>query len=139
MRTTSCGQRQPRQRDSILKVLADADGPLSVPEIHTLARKKIPLGIATVYRTISLLLSTNEVQSVILPSGETRYESADLGHHDHFQCRKCQHVFDLSVCPLHLASGTIIPGGFLVESHEMTLFGLCPKCARGKPVKKARE
>jgi Fur family ferric uptake transcriptional regulator len=130
MRTTSLGQRQTRQRDAILKVMTLANGPLSVPEIFALSRKEISLGIATVYRAINLLLSAREIQTVILPSGETRYESADLGHHDHFQCRKCQHVFDLSVCPLHLASGTIIPGGFVVEDHEMTLYGLCPGCAK---------
>jgi Fur family ferric uptake transcriptional regulator len=135
MKTTSLGQRQTRQREAILKVLSEANGPLSVPEIFALAKKKIPLGIATVYRAINLLLEANDIQSVILPSGETRYESADLGHHDHFQCRKCQHVFDLSVCPLHLASGTIIPGGFIVEDHEMTLYGICPDCS-GRPVKK---
>jgi Fur family ferric uptake transcriptional regulator len=130
MKATSLGQRQTRQRDAILKVLGEANGPLSTPEIFKLSKKVIPLGIATVYRTINLLLAAKEIQSVILPSGETRYESADLGHHDHFQCRKCGHVFDLSVCPLHLASGTIIPGGFIVEDHEMTLYGICPDCAK---------
>jgi len=131
MKVTSLGQRQTRQREAILKVMADANGPLSTLEIFALAKKEIPVGIATVYRTINLLLAAKEIQSVILPSGETRYESANLGHHDHFQCRKCSHVFDLNVCPLHLASGTIIPGGFMVESHEMTLYGLCPDCSKG--------
>lgn len=139
MKTTSLGQRQTRQRDAILQVLAGAKGPLSVQEIFTQSKKKIPLGIATVYRAINLLLEAHEIQSVILPSGETRYESADLGHHDHFQCRNCEQVFDLSVCPLHLASGTIIPGGFVVEDHEMTLYGLCPDCAKKKrPAKAAK-
>ena len=125
-------QRQTRQRDAILYVIREAAGPLSVPEIHQRAAKTLPtIGIATIYRTINLLLAAKEIQSVILPSGETRYESANLGHHDHFQCRKCSHVYDLSVCPLHLASGTIIPGGFVVESHEMTLYGLCPNCMKG--------
>ena len=137
MKTTSLGQRQTRQRDAILKVLAEANGPLSVPEIFELAKKKIPLGIATVYRAVNLLLAGHEIQSVILPSGETRYESADLGHHDHFQCRNCGHVYDLSVCPLHLASGTIIPGGFIVEDHEMTLYGICPDCAKAPGKKRA--
>jgi len=115
----------------ILEVIAESEGPLSVSQILMRAKKKkVALGIATVYRTVNLLLDGKQIQSVILPSGETRYESADLGHHDHFQCRECRNVFDLSVCPLHLARGTIIPGGFIVEDHEMTLYGVCPKCAR---------
>ena len=132
------GQRQTRQRDAIFQVIAGANGPLPVQEILQRAQKEgVTVGIATVYRTINLLLEAKQIQSVILPSGETRYESADLGHHDHFQCRHCGNVFDLSVCPLHLASGTIIPGGFLVEGHEMTLYGLCPDCSKRKS--KARE
>ena len=120
------GQRHTRQRKVILEVIAGSEGPLSVQQILKRSQKKGgAVGIATVYRTVNLLLEGKQIQSVILPSGETRYESAGLGHHDHFQCRKCRNVFDLSVCPLHLARGTIIPGGFVVEDHEMTLFGLC--------------
>lgn len=129
----SLGQRHTRQRDAILGVITSAKGPVSVPQILALGKKSLgALGIATVYRTLNLLAETEQIQTVILPNGETRYESASLGHHDHFQCRKCQNVFDLEVCPLHLASGTVIPGGYLVEDHEMTLYGLCPSCTKPK-------
>ena len=43
------GQRQTRQRDAILQVIAGAPGPLSVAEIHEQATEKLEtLGIATV-------------------------------------------------------------------------------------------
>ena len=124
------GQRNTPQRDAILSVIQSANGPLSVPEIHTLSQQTLPrLGIATIYRTLKLLLESEQIQSVILPSGEMRYERAGLGHHDHFQCRSCSGVFDLQVCPLDLEHGTTLPGGFIVESHEMTLYGLCANCS----------
>ena len=130
------GQRQTRQREVILQVIATSNGPLSIQQILKLSQKKGGIvAIATVYRTVNLLMEAKQIQSVNLPNGETRYESADLGHHHHFQCRKCRNVFDLSICPVHLARGTIIPGGFVVEDHEMTLYGLCPKCAeKSKPI-----
>jgi Fur family ferric uptake transcriptional regulator len=131
------GQRKTRQREIILRLLHEAKGPLSIQELFAQATKETAVGIATVYRTVSLLLEAEQIQTVILPSGETRYESANLGHHDHFQCRKCAQVFDLEVCPLHLASGTIIPGGFMVESHAMTLYGLCAECAAQAATPKA--
>jgi len=96
------------------------------------------LGIATVYRTLNLLLESQRIRTIILPDGQTCYERAGLGHHDHFQCRQCRTVYDLEVCPLHLARGTIIPGGYMVEDHEMTLYGLCPGCAEAKPVAKGK-
>lgn len=132
-RTRSFGQRQTLQRDTVWLVIESASGPLSIPEIHSLSQKTLPkLGIATIYRTIKLLLEAKQIQSVILPSGETRYERAGLGHHDHFQCRSCEGVFDLHICPMQMAQGTTLPGGFVVESHEMTLYGVCGNCASPK-------
>lgn len=127
------GQRQTRQRDAISQVIEETSGPLVVEEIHQRAKKSLPnLGIATVYRALKLMLESRQVQQVNMPSGETRYESAHLGHHDHFECRICHRVFDLDICPLKLKNGTRLLGGFLVEGHELTISGLCEKCARGK-------
>lgn len=121
--------RQTKQRDAILSVIQNSDGPLSVPEIHQKAGANLTsLGIATVYRTLKLLSQKHQIQPVILPSGETRYERTGMGHHEHFQCRKCEQVFDLSACPVHIPPGTLLPGGFLVEDHTMTIYGLCANC-----------
>lgn len=123
------GQRQTRQRDAILQVLHSANGPLPVPEIHARASDlRGGLGIATVYRTLKLLQENGSIQAVTLPSGETCYQGEPHEHHDHFQCRKCNQVFDLDVCPLRLKSGTELPGGFIVQDHQMLLYGLCPAC-----------
>ena len=127
------GQRHTRQRDAILQAISEAKGPVSIQQILERAQRALgSLGIATVYRTLNLLLESKRIQTVILPDGQTCYERSGLGHHDHFQCRRCKNVYDLEVCPLHLARGTIIPGGFMVEDHEMTLYGLCPACSPAK-------
>jgi Fur family transcriptional regulator, ferric uptake regulator len=125
------GQRQTRQRDRIFDVIRDAQGPLTVQEILERAQKDLPaLGIATVYRTLNLLQEGRLVKTVILPTGETRYEMSGLGHHHHFQCRTCQEVFDLEHCPVSVPHQPLESEGFVVESHELTLYGLCPSCAR---------
>ena len=125
------GQRQTRQRDAILRVISEADGPLSVPEIHARALEKyLGIGIATIYRTLKLLQENGQIQGVILPSGESRFEPVGRGHHEHFQCRGCNGVFDIHVCPLNLPRNTTLQGGFIVEDHELTLYGTCPACAR---------
>lgn len=128
---TQLGQRQTRQRDAILRVIRDAAGPLSVPEIHERAGLELPkIGIATIYRTLKLLQEGHLIHPVILPSGESRFEAAGTGHHEHFQCRNCQQVFDIHFCPLTLPVGNQLPGGFVVEDHELTLYGLCPDCSK---------
>jgi len=125
----SLGQRQTQQRDAILEVITRAAGPLTVTEILDRAQTRVPgLGIATVYRTLKLLLDGGRIQTVILPSGETRYESAGLGHHHHFHCRSCDEVFDLEGCPVQVPRGSY-EGGYTVEDHELTLYGTCPSCS----------
>lgn len=124
------GQRRTSQRDAIVRAIRDAQGPLTVEEILDRARRRVRgLGVATVYRTVKLLLESRQIQSVTLPDGQTRYESADLGHHHHFRCRVCEKVYDLDICPVALDGLDNVPDGYVVEGHELTLFGTCPKCS----------
>ncbi len=121
--------RSTRQRDVIARVLDAAPGPLAVPEVLSRAQHDLPgLGIATVYRTLKLLTDQKRIHPVTL-DGETRYETAGKGHHHHFSCTRCGRVFTLHTCPVALPSGTVYPGGFIVEAHEVTLYGRCPDCA----------
>jgi Fur family ferric uptake transcriptional regulator len=123
------GERNTRQRETIVGVIRASEGPLTVQEIFTRAHDQVPgLGIATVYRTMKLLSDAREVQVVILPSGETRYESAQLGHHHHFHCRVCETVYDMDTCLVRVPETRKVEG-FLIESHELTCYGVCPSCA----------
>lgn len=121
--------RQTTQRDAITRTLRHAAGPLTTRELFEAARAHCPhLGIATVYRTVKHLSDHDQIRSITLPDGKLRYEDAGLGHHAHFTCRTCESVFDLDICPSCVPDGTTLPGGFHVESHELTLFGVCPTC-----------
>lgn len=121
--------RSTRQRDVIARVLTQAQGPLTVGEVLEQAKADLPrLGIATVYRTLKLLTEQRRIHPVVL-DGETLYEAAGKGHHHHFSCTACGRVFTLNVCPVQLPSGTVYPGGFVIQAHEVTLYGLCPECA----------
>jgi len=121
--------RKTRQRDAILKEILSAEGPLSVNEIHGRASGKLSgLGIATVYRTIKSLREEGEVSIVELPGEEPRYEPAGRGHHHHFRCLSCEQTFDLEVCPVGIPNGTMLPGGYRVEDHNLTLYGRCSEC-----------
>ena len=128
--------RSTRQRDVIARVITEAPGPLTVQEVLEQARTDLPtLGIATVYRTLKLLTEQHRIHPVTL-DGETLYEASGRGHHHHFSCITCGRVFTLNVCPVQLPRGTVYPGGFVVEAHEVTLYGQCPQCASqaGQPL-----
>ena len=121
-------KRNTQQRDAVAHVIRQTNGPLTIREIFQRARRRCDLGIATVYRTVKILSESGQITAVILPDGRTRYEVAHLGHHHHFRCRDCDCVFDLDVCPVTISKGMILPGGFHVDGHELTLYGTCPGC-----------
>ncbi|MCS7238502.1 MAG: transcriptional repressor [Thermoguttaceae bacterium] len=119
--------RDTRQRRAILEVLRKANGPLTPSEICRWARRRVPsLGIATVYRHLRVLTAAGLLRRVELPGGSARFEWGDIPHHHHFLCRRCTRAFCTSSCRRRLIEA--VPRGFKVESHEVTLIGICRQC-----------
>ncbi len=121
-------RRSTKQKEAIKRVLTVQLGPLLPDEIHRLAVKEVPsLGIATVYRTLKTLQDNGLACCVQIPGQAPRYESTDRGHHHHFHCGECHAVFDLEKCVEGIKS--LVPPGFRVSDHEITLFGVCKACS----------
>ncbi|HTV94339.1 MAG TPA: transcriptional repressor [Verrucomicrobiae bacterium] len=119
--------RKTKQRDAVRAVLERADRPLSVAELLDAASKQIEgLGIATVYRAINALLEDGALAAVEIPGEPVRYERADKGHHHHFQCEKCERVFDIAGCVDSLRK--LVPPKFRVKDHAVTFYGTCATC-----------
>jgi Fur family ferric uptake transcriptional regulator len=120
-------ERSTRQRAAIRGAIEAAGRPLSPQEVLEAAQREVPaLGMATVYRNLKLLLEDGSVQMVELPGDSARYEAAGHGHHHHFRCEACHRVFDIHDCPGDLAK--LVPKGFSVRHHDITLYGLCSDC-----------
>ncbi|HEY2473889.1 MAG TPA: transcriptional repressor [Candidatus Cybelea sp.] len=121
--------RKTKQRDALEEVFNQSDRPLSVGEILEAASKRVDgLGVATVYRAIGALLAAGAIEAVELPGEPTRYERSDKGHHHHFQCERCERVFDIAGCLDNLRK--LVPPKFRVREHAVTLYGVCATCAR---------
>jgi Fur family ferric uptake transcriptional regulator len=124
-------ERKTKQSEAIWQCIEDAGRPLSPPEITTAARCKVPqLGVATVYRAIKRLVKEGKVVPVVLPGEPARYELAGLTHHHHFYCKRCGRVFELEGCLLK--QDLHAPKGYVIEDHEITLYGTCPPCGRSR-------
>lgn len=122
-------ERTTRQKTAIQAAIESAHRPLSAQEILEQASLQVTqLGIATVYRNLKSLVSEEKVHVVTLPGENPRYESNAIAnhHHHHFQCTSCQRVFDVHDCPGDLKR--MAPHGFVVERHELTLYGRCADC-----------
>jgi Fur family ferric uptake transcriptional regulator len=120
-------ERNTRQRTAIREAIAQTPRPLLPQEVLEAAQSGAPgLSIATVYRNLRALVDEGELRSVVLPGENARYELARDGHHHHFQCLRCQRVFEVDACPGNIAS--LAPPGFTVEDHDLTLYGRCSEC-----------
>ena len=122
-------ERTTRQREAIHAVITTARRPLSPREVLDGARACVRgLGMATVYRTLKLLVEQGRVRAIHLPGDSPRFESAESAHHHHFQCIRCHRVYDVPGCPGDMRR--LAPRGFVVERHDLTLYGRCSTCSR---------
>jgi Fur family ferric uptake transcriptional regulator len=122
-------RRNTAQRMAIERVFRQHDRPLGVDEVLAFGRELVEsLNQATVYRNLKLLVSDGWLKRFSHPALGTLYERTGKDHHHHFHCRSCNRAFELPGCALK--EDGLAPEGFVVENHEVFLFGVCPSCGR---------
>jgi Fur family transcriptional regulator, ferric uptake regulator len=119
--------RRTKQRYALRDALEHAERPLSIGELLEAASARVDgLGVSTVYRAVGVLLEDGWIEAVEIAGEPTRYERSNKAHHHHFQCEKCDRVFDIGGCVDNLRK--LVPPKFRVSSHVVTLFGVCAAC-----------
>lgn len=146
-------ERQTRQRNAVLQALRTSGRSLSPIEIMSIAQREVPtLSLSTVYRQLKALVGDGQVTPVALPGQPPRFEMpphADCpagcdehgphrhdehghvayghaAHRHHFHCTACDQVFPIDACPGGIEQ--LLPPGWQVERHDLTLHGRCPSC-----------
>lgn len=127
------GRPVTRGRGEVLRILSESSIPLSSREILERFPEPRP-DAATVYRSLSLLLSAGMVRAVDLRGRSRRYESALGGDHRHrVVCRACGRIesYRTQDCGLSGIESDIRKRlGFRVEEHTLEFFGECRACLR---------
>jgi len=122
-------QRQTKQLQAIRDAFETAGRPLAIEELHELAARTIEsIGLRTIYRAVRRLQEDGVITNVPVPGNADRYELSSIAakHHHHFHCTACDKFFDIHGCPGGL--NKLVPEGFKLENHELTLSGLCAAC-----------
>jgi len=120
--------RRTRQREAVRSSIEAANRPLRADEVLLLARAEVPeLGLATVYRTLKLLVQEGQLREVKLRSGATRYEPVQRKHDSFFLCDSCSRAFPVDTATE--VGNVELPVGFQMRRRELTLLGTCPKCS----------
>jgi Fur family transcriptional regulator, ferric uptake regulator len=95
--------------------------------------RKLPMGRATVFRTLDLLAEQGQLERIDLPSGEHAYVAcAPEEHHHHVVCRNCGKSAEVADSGLQSVVREIARrSGYAIDNHRLELFGLCPACQNG--------
>ena len=130
--------RLTRQRREVYEVLKEQRDHPTATEVFIRAKTRVPgISLATVYNCLETLTHSGLVKQVNLDRGPSRY-CPNLKEHGHFHCEGCGTItdVDLSDAPEAVLD---LPRGTAVHRMEISLRGLCPKCARSNRAASRRD
>jgi len=120
------------QRELILKIIYDNDGHFTPEDIYNLIKQSYPdvkLGIATVYRTLTLLEDADIVSSISFGTQGKKYEFGLKEHHDHLVCLECGGIEEFFDDTIEKQQEEIAKKfNFKMTNHIMKITGICKKC-----------
>ena len=131
LRCELAGLRMTEQRRLIARVLQEATDHPDVEQVYSRAIKFDPaISIATVYRTLNLLVECELVEANSFQSGKKTYERMfHVRHHDHLICTSCEKTIEFEHPLIEKYQVEICEAyGFSLKSHKMELLGICNNC-----------
>jgi len=130
-----------QQRLAVASVVLDAADHLSVEDVARRVEKRdVAVGLATVYRTLELLVASGLVQQRDFGEGFRRYEPVAPGQaHEHCICSACGKVMEFSNDRLERMIALLAEEAeFRPHHHRLEVFGLCRECQQSNPLARTR-
>ena len=94
------------------------------------------VGFATVYRFLRNLAEHRFVTEVRMGGQSSRYELNTQHHHDHLTCTGCGKICEFENAKIEKLQAQVAEHfGFVLTSHILELYGLCPACQKKTALK----
>lgn len=134
------GFRSTITRETILETLESTIEHLSPEDIYNKVKIHYPtIGLATVYRTLKILVELGLVHKLDFSDGRKRYELAEnisnKTHHHHLVCTSCGKIIDYSdflsdeIEFLNKIENKLeMKHNFKIQDHSIRFTGLCSVC-----------
>ncbi len=124
------GYRLTPQREMIVEALAHANGHVTAEEIYAQVSDRVQtVNIATVYRTLELLVATGLTSRIDLWDGRVVYTTAQHGPHIHLVCRCCGEIFNADHQLVDTLDGQLRSDyKFQADLQHLSISGVCAKC-----------
>ena len=127
------GLRRTKQRDAIAELFLATEEHLTCEELHQHVAARHPnIGLATVYRTLKVFVEAGIASERTFRDGVSRYEVRQP-HHDHLICTSCDTIVEFENDEIERLQEQVAERlGFALTAHKLELYGLCPKCRKGR-------
>ena len=124
-------QRNTRQREAIATLLQTNPAFYSAQDLHAiLETQEVKIGLSTVYRILSQMVTSREVDVVVLADGQALYRLCSEQHHHHIRCRNCGNAIEITLDEIeNLAKKIGQQHGFIDIEHTIEMSGICERCA----------
>ena len=124
------GARVTPQRLFVLEALESVGGHMTAEDIMQWASRRYPaLNLATVYRTLDLLISVGLVAQTDLGGGAATYELVGDSPHHHLACERCGYVIEMDESLIaDLCERMRDVYGFHAQPRHLAIFGVCRAC-----------
>lgn len=127
------GHRTGGARTAVIELMGAQGGCLTADEVAERLRERgKPIGMASVYRALTLMADLGLLQRVPLGPGPVRYDLVEPAgeHHHHLVCDRCGRMTPFEDGGLEaLIEQLSARVAYRVESHDVTLRGTCPSCS----------
>lgn len=109
-------------------LLQQRDHP-SAEQVFLRAKADMPeISLATVYNCLDFLVQAGLVKMVKVDRAATRF-CPNMEEHFHFHCAGCGTIFDVPFDQSAARLGLELPRGFVAQTYEVSVSGLCANCA----------
>jgi Fur family ferric uptake transcriptional regulator len=124
------GYRLTPQREMVIEVLTHSGQHMTAEAVFVQVQERTQaVNIATIYRTLDLLVSEGLVSKSDMGEDGTVYASVLHGAHLHLVCRRCGQVVEAdSELTASLHAQVAQRYGFSADLSHLSLFGLCSDC-----------
>jgi len=127
------GFKATSQRIAICRYALNSREHPTVQRIYTEVKKAHPtVSLATVYKTLKVLMGLHLVQELVFTETETRYDS-NMEPHLNVVCLRCGKVSDAGDQIGKIVAKAASTARFTVTGQRLDLYGICESCGKKKP------
>lgn len=118
-------------RTMILKILEEAQEPMTAQDIYFRFPSSKKITLSTIYRNLRKLSEAHILTKAAELDNRVYYEYLlkDNAHKHYLLCNQCSEIITLPECPVEdIMTSITNETGYRIQSHTVEFRGICPTC-----------